>query len=83
GAYDPIDEMAEICKKYNIWLHADGSFGGSIILSEKHRHLMKGIEQTDSFAWNPHKLMNIPLICSALLVKKRGTLQHNITDINT
>jgi len=83
GAYDPIDEMAKICMKYNIWLHADGSFGGSIILSDKYRHLMKGIEQTDSFAWNPHKLMNIPLICSALLVKKRGTLQHNITDINT
>lgn len=83
GAYDPIDEMTPICRKYNIWLHADGSFGGSIILSDKNRHLMKGIEQTDSFAWNPHKLMNIPLVCSALLVKKYGTLQHNITDINT
>ncbi len=83
GAYDPIDEMADICKKYGIWLHADGSFGGSIVLSDKHRHLMQGIELTDSFAWNPHKLMNIPLICSVLLVKKRGTLQHNITDINT
>jgi len=82
GAYDPIDEMADICKKYDIWLHADGSFGGSLILSNQHRYLMKGIEKTDSFAWNPHKLMNIPLICSALLVKKKGTLQHNITDIN-
>ncbi len=83
GAYDPIEEMAEICKKHDVWLHADGSFGGSIILSDKHRHLMKGIEKTDSFAWNPHKLMNIPLICSVLLVKKRGVLQHNITDVNT
>lgn len=82
GAYDPINEMAEICNKYNIWLHADGSFGGSLILSQKHRHLMNGIEKTDSFVWNPHKLMNIPLICSVLLVKKQGTLQHNITDIN-
>lgn len=83
GAYDPLDEMAKICKKYKIWLHADGSFGGSILLSDKHKHLMKGIEQTDSLSWNPHKLMNIPLICSALLVKAKGTLQHNITDINT
>ncbi len=82
GAYDPIDAMAEICKKYQIWLHADGSFGGSLILSDQYNNLMNGIEKTDSFAWNPHKLMNIPLICSALLVKKRGTLQHNITDIN-
>jgi len=83
GAYDPIDEMAGICQKYNLWLHADGSFGGSLILSDKYRYMMKGIEKTDSFAWHPHKLMNIPLVCSALLVKKRGTLQHNITDINT
>lgn len=83
GAYDPIDEMASICEKYKLWLHADGSFGGSIILSDTHRHLMKGIEKSDSFAWNPHKLMNIPLICSAFLVKERGVLQRNITDINT
>ena len=83
AAYDPIEEIYEICKKHDIWLHADGSFGGSILLSDKHRYLMRGIEKTDSFAWNPHKLMNIPLICSALLVKKRGSLQKNITDINT
>ena len=56
---------------------------GSLLLSKKHRSLMKGIEKTDSFAWNPHKLMNIPLVCSVLLVSKRGTLQYNLTDINT
>lgn len=83
GAYDPIDEIAEICQKHNIWLHADGSFGGSLILSEKHRQMMKGLEKTDSFAWNPHKLMNIPLICSVILVKQKGTLQYNLTDLNT
>lgn len=83
GAYDPIDEMAAICSKHNIWLHADGSFGGSLILSEKHRHKLKGLEKSDSFAWNPHKLMNIPLICSVILVKQKGTLQYNLTDLNT
>jgi glutamate/tyrosine decarboxylase-like PLP-dependent enzyme len=83
GAYDPIDEMAEICHKHNIWLHADGSFGGSLILSENHRHMMKGLEKSDSFAWNPHKLMNIPLICSVILMKQKGTLQQNLTDLNT
>ncbi|MBC35892.1 MAG: glutamate decarboxylase [Bacteroidetes bacterium] len=82
GAYDPIDKMAEITEKYGIWLHADGAFGGSLILSDQHRHLMNGIERTDSFSWNPHKLMNIPLICSTLLVKEKGVLQKNITDID-
>jgi glutamate/tyrosine decarboxylase-like PLP-dependent enzyme len=83
GAFDPLDQIAPICQKHNIWFHADGTFGGSIILSPKHQHLFNGIEQTDSFAWNPHKLMNIPLVCSVLLVKRAGTLHHNITDINT
>ncbi|MDD3430849.1 MAG: aminotransferase class I/II-fold pyridoxal phosphate-dependent enzyme [Bacteroidales bacterium] len=83
GAYDPIDAIADVTEKYGLWLHADGAFGGSLLLSEKHRHLMQGIERSDSFTWDPHKLMNIPLICSALLVKKAGTLQKNITDINT
>ena len=83
GAYDPLVEIHEICHEHNIWLHADGSFGGSLILSDKYRGLMKGVENTDSFAWNPHKLMNIPLICSVILVREQGVLQHNITDINT
>lgn len=83
GAYDPLDQMSEICQRHGLWLHADGSFGGSLILSDKHRNLMKGIEKTDSFSWNPHKLMNVPLVCSTLLVKKRGTLERNITDVNT
>lgn len=82
GAFDPIDEMVEICKKYDVWLHADGAFGGSLLLSDKHRGMMKGIEKTDSFSWNPHKLMNIPLICSVILVRVKETLSDNITDID-
>lgn len=23
GAFDPIDEIADICEKYNMWLHVD------------------------------------------------------------
>ncbi len=83
GSYDPLEEIADICEHHNIWLHADGAFGGSLLLSQEHRHLMKGLERTDSFVWDPHKIMNIPLVCSALLVKQEGTLKNNITDINT
>lgn len=83
GAYDPLNEMSDICRRYDLWLHADGSFGGSVLLSEQHGSLMDGIEKTDSLAWNPHKLMNIPLTCSVLLVRDETTLYRNITDINT
>ncbi|TVR85634.1 MAG: glutamate decarboxylase [Saprospirales bacterium] len=83
GAFDPIEEMVSICEQNGLWLHADGSFGGSVVLSDQHRHLVRGLEKTDSFVWNPHKLMNIPLICSALLMKERGQLKNNITDVDT
>jgi len=83
AAFDPLEPIADICRKYDIWFHADGAFGGSLILSKKNQDLFKGSHLTDSFAWDAHKLMNIPLICSALLVKKRGTLQSNLSDLNT
>jgi len=83
GAYDRIEILADIAEKENVWLHVDGSFGGSIVLSETHKVLMKGAERADSVAWNPHKLMNIPLICSMLLMKKDGLLEWNNSDINT
>ena len=83
GAYDSLDTISPICKKYNLWLHADGSFGGSIILSDTYKNIMNGISLADSFAWNPHKLMNIPLICSVILFKNKGILESNLTDINT
>jgi glutamate/tyrosine decarboxylase-like PLP-dependent enzyme len=83
GAYDPLDELAGVCREHGLWLHADGSFGGSILLSDEHRHLARGSERTDSFSWNPHKLMNVPLTCSTLLVRERGVLERNLTSMET
>ncbi|MFO7923650.1 MAG: aminotransferase class V-fold PLP-dependent enzyme [Bacteroidales bacterium] len=82
GSFDPLVEISDICKRYDVWFHADGSLGGSLLLSDKYRYLMDGLERTDSFAWNPHKLMNIPLVCSMILIKKRGILNQNVSDIN-
>lgn len=82
GAFDPFEEITKIGKKHQIWVHIDGSFGGSLILSAKTKHLFKGIENSDSFAWNPHKLMNIPLICSVILLREKDRLHKNLTNYN-
>ena len=74
GAFDPLHAIAPIAQKYNIWFHVDACFGGSVILSSKYRRLLAGCEQADSIAWDPHKMMSIPLICSVILVKKKGAL---------
>lgn len=83
GAFDPIDEMADIAKKHDCWMHVDGSWGGSIILSENQKYLFKGLERADSFAWNAHKLMNVPLISAALLVKDSHVLQDALSSSAT
>uniref|UniRef100_A0A7N6ACQ9 Glutamate decarboxylase 1 n=1 Tax=Anabas testudineus TaxID=64144 RepID=A0A7N6ACQ9_ANATE len=75
GAFDPINEIADICEKYGMWLHVDGAWGGGLLMSRKHRHKLNGVERANSVTWNPHKMMGVPLQCSAILVRERGILQ--------
>uniref|UniRef100_A0A8C8E2A4 Glutamate decarboxylase 1 n=1 Tax=Oryzias sinensis TaxID=183150 RepID=A0A8C8E2A4_9TELE len=75
GAFDPINEIADICEKYNIWLHVDGAWGGGLLMSRKHKHKLDGIHRANSVTWNPHKMMGVPLQCSAIMVRERGLLQ--------
>ena len=74
GAFDPLPSLAEITKKYGLWLHVDGAWGAPVLFSDKHKHLLAGSELVDSFTWDAHKLMGVPLICSAILVKEKGIL---------
>eukprot|EP00039_Didymoeca_costata_P027290 m.18096 g.18096 ORF g.18096 m.18096 type:complete len:885 (-) comp6199_c0_seq1:21-2675(-) len=73
GAFDPYEELADICSKDNIWMHIDGAWGGAVILSNKHKGLMKGADRADSFCWNPHKMLGLPLQCSLVLAKVPGS----------
>lgn len=74
GAFDPISPIADICQKYGLWLHVDAAWGGGCLLSKKHRHLLDGIERSDSVTWNPHKLMGVHLQCSTIHLKEDGIL---------
>lgn len=73
GAFDPIEETAEIAKLYNCWFHIDGAWGGSLLLSSQ-KDLLKGSHLADSFTWDAHKMMNIPMICSFFLTKHANLL---------
>ncbi|MCK5378427.1 MAG: cysteine synthase, partial [Acidobacteria bacterium] len=80
GAFDPLREIAEVASSENVWMHVDGALGGSVLLSEKHRHLLDGSERADSFTWNVHKMMGVPLSCSAILMKERGLLGKHFNE---
>jgi glutamate decarboxylase len=67
GSYDPIEEIAAVCREYNLWLHVDASWGGPAIFSRHHRHKLAGAHLANSLTVNPHKMMNVPVTCSFLL----------------
>ncbi|KAM4705046.1 glutamate decarboxylase 1-like [Rhinophrynus dorsalis] len=75
GAFDPLSKIADICEKYRLWMHVDAAWGGGLLLSKKHNFKLDGIERADSVTWNPHKMMGVPLQCSAILVRQMGLLQ--------
>ncbi|NNG16101.1 MAG: cysteine synthase [Gemmatimonadales bacterium] len=80
GAFDPITELADLAREFDMWLHVDGAFGGSVMLCDEYRHLIEGAGRSDSFTWNAHKMMGVPLSCSMLLVSRRGLLRKHLDE---
>ena len=79
GLYDPIQEIGAFCRERELWFHVDGAHGGSVLLSQKYRHLLAGIELADSLTVNAHKLMRVTAFCTALLVRDRDNLDRAFT----
>ncbi len=74
GSIDPLTELGAIKEKYGMWMHVDGAFGGSILLSDIYRNLAKGLELADSFSWDLHKWSMQVYSCSACIVKDKKKL---------
>jgi glutamate/tyrosine decarboxylase-like PLP-dependent enzyme len=72
GAFDPLPAIADVAERAGVWLHVDAAYGGSALLSPRHRGLLDGCERADSLTWDAHKLLTVPLTCSALLTRRPG-----------
>jgi len=67
GAIDDLTQLAAISKKYGLWFHVDGAYGAAVLFSDRHRHLMRGIELADSLTIDPHKWLAMPFAAGILL----------------
>ncbi len=74
SAFDDLHSLADICEDHALWLHVDGCYGGSALFSSHHRRHLSGVERSDSFVWNLHKMLGITQQCTALLVKNPAQL---------
>ncbi len=83
GAFDPIDPIADVCERFDLWLHLDGCLGCSAILSTDNKHLLQGSHRAHSVTWNAHKMMGVPLPCSVVLTRDIGPLHTTFNQTAT
>ncbi|MEO9569863.1 MAG: aminotransferase class V-fold PLP-dependent enzyme [Polaribacter sp.] len=80
GTVDPLDTLADICEKENLWFHIDGAYGAAAILSEKGSRILRGIERADSLTVDPHKWFFQPYEIGCLLVKDSSWLSNTFSE---
>jgi aromatic-L-amino-acid/L-tryptophan decarboxylase len=80
GAFDPLPQVSEIARRFNLWLHVDGAYGGFAALAPSKRPLFASIEEADSLALDPHKWLYLPVDCGCILYRDpeaaRATFAH-------
>ncbi|MEJ8325675.1 aspartate aminotransferase family protein [Kosakonia sacchari] len=69
GAIDPLAEIAALAAEQQIWVHVDAAWGGALLLSEKYRHFLNGLELADSVTLDFHKQFFQTISCGAFLLK--------------
>lgn len=74
GSVDPLPEIARLCRKHDMWMHVDGAYGASALLSERQRAALRGIGRSDSLSWDAHKWMMQTYGCGMVLVRERAAL---------
>lgn len=80
-AIDNIEEIGKICKKFGIWHHIDASYAGSALILDEYKWMLNGIENADSFVFNPHKWFFTHFDCSVYFVKDVKALKRTFSII--
>jgi len=76
GTVDPIDELSEICKDENIFLHIDAAFGGFVIpflkeLGYKAKDFDFTLKGVSSISIDAHKMGCAAIPLGTLIVRKK------------
>lgn len=77
GAIDPLEDIADLCEEFNLWLHVDGAYGGIVGLDPAYTEMTRGVNRADSLTLDPHKWLQVPLDCGAVIVRNRHISHEN------
>ncbi len=69
GAVDDLPALASLCCQEDLWFHVDGAFGALLKLTDRYQHLVRGVEEADSLAFDLHKWVYLPFEIGCVLVR--------------
>jgi glutamate decarboxylase len=73
GSFDPLSEMADLAEEFGVYFHVDAAWGGPLVFSDQHRHLVAGMERADSVTIDGHKQLYLPMGIGIVLFKSHTT----------
>lgn len=76
GSIDPLERLADIASRYDLWFHVDGAYGGAFALCDEGKRILKGLEKSDSTVIDPHKGFFLPYGTGVVLVKEGRKLHQ-------
>lgn len=81
GATDDLRALAGLSREQGLWFHVDGAFGALAALVPDLRHLVAGLDQADSVAFDLHKWLYMPYEVGCTLVRdqKAHRATFNVT----
>jgi glutamate/tyrosine decarboxylase-like PLP-dependent enzyme len=79
GAIDPLGDIADVCEEFDLWLHVDGAYGGIVGLDPAYTEMTSALNRVNSLTLDPHKWLQVPYDCGALLVRDRRLNHENYT----
>jgi len=69
GSIDPVAPLARASHAAGVHLHVDAAYGGALLFSLRHRHLLAGLELADTVTIDPHKWLFQPFSLGALFAR--------------
>lgn len=76
GAFDDLEAIGAMCEERGIWFHVDGAHGASALFASKPPRALNGLRFSRSLAWDPHKMMLLPLAAGMVLTRDERDLER-------
>jgi len=69
GVVDPLSDIADVAREFELWFHVDGAYGAPGVLDGRKQQLFAGLERADSISLDPHKWLYVPVDAGCLLFR--------------